>query len=181
MNYKTVLVTGASAGFGLATAKLLAKSGYKVIALARREDKLKELTTESDNIYPVVMNVTDAKSIESLIPSLPNEFKDIDVVVNNAGLALGVEKAQECSLENWKTMVDTNILGILNVTHSILPTMVKRNKGFIINLGSTAGSWPYVGGNVYGATKAFVEQFSRNLRTDVQGTAIKVTVIKSGS
>ncbi|MBQ2381154.1 MAG: SDR family NAD(P)-dependent oxidoreductase [Succinivibrio sp.] len=169
MNYKTVLVTGASAGFGLATAKLLAKNGYKVIALARREDKLKELSSEFTNIYPVAIDVTDAKAVEKLIPTLPDDFKDIDVIVNNAGLALGVEKAQECSLEKWKTMVDTNVLGILNVTHSILPTLVKKNKGFIINLGSTAGSWPYVGGNVYGATKAFVEQFSRNLRTDVQG------------
>ena len=180
MNYKTVLVTGASAGFGLATARLLANNGYKVIALARREDKLKELSSLSDNIYPVAMDVTDAKAVETLVSSLPDGFKDIDVIVNNAGLALGVEKAQECSLENWKTMVDTNVLGVLNVTHTILPSLVKKNKGFIINLGSTAGSWPYVGGNVYGATKAFVEQFSRNLRTDVQGSAIKVTVIKPG-
>lgn len=104
MNYKTVLVTGASAGFGLATARLLANNGYKVIALARREDKLKELSSLSDNIYPVAMDVTDAKAVETLVSSLPDGFKDIDVIVNNAGLALGVEKAQECSLENWKTM-----------------------------------------------------------------------------
>ncbi len=179
-NYKTVLVTGASAGFGLAIAKLLASNDYKVIACARRLDKLNALAYENPNIYPFALDVTDQKSVECLIDRLPDEFKKVDVLVNNAGLALGQDKAFECKSSEWKTMVDTNINGLLYMTHALLPQMVNRNHGYIINLGSTAGSWPYTGGNVYGGTKAFVEQFSRNLRTDLKGTAVKVTVLKPG-
>ncbi len=179
-NYKTVLVTGASAGFGYAIAKLLAANDYKVVACARRLDKLKALAEGSQNIYPLELDVSDLKSVESLVNKLPEPFKKIDVLINNAGLALSQDKAFECKVDEWKTMVDTNINGLLYVTHTLLPSMVKHNHGYIINLGSTAGSWPYTGGNVYGGTKAFVEQFSRNLRTDLKGTAVKVTVLKPG-
>lgn len=178
--YKTVLVTGASAGFGYAIAELLAKNGYKVVACARRADKLKALATLSSDIYPFELDVTDEKSVETILSKLPAEFQKIDVLVNNAGLALSQDKAFDCKVDEWKTMVDTNINGLLYMTHALLPQMVKRNHGYIINIGSTAGCWPYTGGNVYGGTKAFVEQFSRNLRTDLKETAVKVTVLKPG-
>lgn len=178
--YKTVLVTGASAGFGYAIAELLATNGYKVVACARRAEKLKALAAKSSNIYPFELDVTDEKSVESILSKLPSEFQKIDVLVNNAGLALSQDKAFECKVDEWKTMVNTNINGLLYMTHALLPQMVKRNHGYIINIGSTAGCWPYTGGNVYGGTKAFVEQFSRNLRTDLKETAVKVTVLKPG-
>lgn len=178
--YKTVLVTGASAGFGYAIAELLATNGYKVVACARRAEKLKALAAKSSNIYPFELDVTDEKSVEAILSKLPSEFQKIDVLVNNAGLALSQDKAFECKVDEWKTMVNTNINGLLYMTHALLPQMVKRNHGYIINIGSTAGCWPYTGGNVYGGTKAFVEQFSRNLRTDLKETAVKVTVLKPG-
>ncbi|MDY6420415.1 MAG: SDR family NAD(P)-dependent oxidoreductase, partial [Succinivibrio dextrinosolvens] len=118
--------------------------------------------------------------VESILSKLPSEFQKIDVLVNNAGLALSQDKAFEGRVDEWKTMVNTNINGLLYMTHALLPQMVKRNHGYIINIGSTAGCWPYTGGNVYGGTKAFVEQFSRNLRTDLKETAVKVTVLKPG-
>ncbi|MGN0902275.1 MAG: SDR family NAD(P)-dependent oxidoreductase [Succinivibrio sp.] len=179
--YKTVLVTGASAGFGLATVKLLAAKGYLVIAAARRIEKLKTLADElGDSVYPLELDVTDKKAVTSIEDRLPEKFKNIDVLVNNAGLAKGQDKAFEADFDDFKTMIDTNISGLVNVTRTLLPKMVKNNRGYVINLGSTAGSWPYTGGNVYGGTKAFVEQFSRNLRCDLAGTAVKVTVIKPG-
>lgn len=179
--YKTVLVTGASAGFGFAICEKLASQGYKVIATARRQDKLDALANKYEGqIFPLKLDVTDTEAVDSILDKLPDEFKNIDVLVNNAGLALGQDKAFTCSLKDWHTMVNTNIKGLLNITHKLLPLMVKKNKGYIINLGSTAGAWPYTGGNVYGGTKAFVEQFSRNLRCDLAGTALKVTVIKPG-
>ncbi len=178
--YKTVLVTGASAGFGYAIAELLAKNGYKVVACARRAEKLKALASQSSNIYPFELDVTDEKSVADILSRLPSDLQKIDVLVNNAGLALSQDKAFECKVDEWKTMVDTNINGLLYMTHALLPQMVKRNHGYIINIGSTAGCWPYTGGNVYGGTKAFVEQFSRNLRTDLKETAVKVTVLKPG-
>lgn len=178
--YKTVLVTGASAGFGYAIAELLATNGYKVVACARRAEKLKALAAKSSNIYPFELDVTDEKSVEAILSKLPSDLQKIDVLVNNAGLALSQDKAFECKVDEWKTMVNTNINGLLYMTHALLPQMVKRNHGYIINIGSTAGCWPYTGGNVYGGTKAFVEQFSRNLRTDLKETAVKVTVLKPG-
>lgn len=180
-SYKTVLITGASAGFGKAISKLLAQQGYKVIAAARRIDKLQTLAAECGaNVYPLELDVCSESSVASLFDRLPENLRCIDVLVNNAGLALGQDKAQDCDFSDWQTMVDTNITGLLRLTHKILPQMVKRNLGYIINLGSTAGSWPYTGGNVYGGTKAFVAQFSRNLRTDLADTAVKVTVIRPG-
>lgn len=179
--YKVVLVTGASAGFGYAIAKTLAESGYKVIAAARRLDRLEELaSTSKGNIYPLALDVTDENSVSSALKSLPDELQKIDVLVNNAGLALGTESADKCLIEDWKVMIDTNVLGLVSVTRAVIEGMIKRNRGYIINLGSTAGAWPYRGGNVYGGTKAFVEQFTRNLRTDLHGTAVKASVIKPG-
>ncbi len=178
--YKTVLVTGASAGFGYSISKLLSAQNLNVIALARREDKLLELAKDNPRIRPLVYDVSHDEDIAAKLRELPPPFNEVDVLVNNAGLALGQDKSQNASLEDWDTMVNTNIRGLLHITHALLPDMVKRNKGYIINIGSTAGSWPYEGGNVYGATKAFVEQFSRNLRTDLKGTALKVSVIKPG-
>lgn len=179
-NYQTVLVTGASAGFGAAICKLLATHGYKVIAAARRLDKLKALACENSNIYPLKLDVSSEISVSEIFKRLPEELHAIDVLVNNAGLALGQDKVQNCDFKDWQTMVNTNITGLLNITHKLVPSMLKRNCGYIINLGSTAGSWPYTGGNVYGGTKAFVEQFTRNLRTDFAGSALKATVIKPG-
>ena len=179
--YTTVAVTGASAGFGYEICKVLAANNFQVIAIARREQKLQELAKlYPNNIYPLPLDVTDKAQVDSFKDKLPEHLKKIDVLVNNAGLALGVDRAQNCSLEEWNTMIDTNVKGLVAMTHALLPAMIERNCGYIINLGSTAGSWPYVGGNVYGATKAFVEQFSRNLRCDTQGSALKVTVIKPG-
>ena len=179
--YKTVLVTGASAGFGYAICEVLANNGFKVVAAARRVSKLKDLASKANgNIYPLELDVTKENEVNSILDNLPDEFKDIDVLVNNAGLALGCDKAQVCDVNEWKTMIDTNVTGLISVTRALLPSMIAKNLGYVINLGSTAGAWPYTGGNVYGATKAFVEQFSRNLRTDLAGTALKVTVIKPG-
>ncbi len=175
------LVTGASAGFGRAICKMLINNNYKVIALARREDKLLELKNElGDDLYPLVLDVTDTDKVLHIFDYIEEDLHDIDLLINNAGLALSVDKVQDAKFSNFKTMVDTNVLGLLAVTNAILPSMVKRNKGYIINLGSIAGDYPYQGGNVYGATKAFVAQFSKNLRTDLVGTAIKVTNIKPG-
>ncbi|NLK84574.1 MAG: SDR family NAD(P)-dependent oxidoreductase [Aeromonadales bacterium] len=180
-HYKVVLVTGASAGFGYEICRLLAKNGFLVIATARRKERLNELAKEyPDSIFPYALDVRDNDSIRNLIESLPEKLSSIDILVNNAGLALGVEKAQNSSLENWKTMIDTNILGVVQMTKAVLPIMITRNCGYIINIGSIAGSLPYIGSTVYGASKAFVEQFSKNLRCDTAGTAIKVTVIKPG-
>jgi 3-hydroxy acid dehydrogenase/malonic semialdehyde reductase len=139
------------------------------------------LTRElGQNFYPLALDVTDEESIQSLYSLLPESFRDIDVLINNAGLALGLAPAQKCELEDWKKMVDTNIQGLLNCTSAILPKLVEKNRGHIINLGSIAAEFPYPGGNVYGATKAFVRQFSLNLRADLLGTAIRVSDIEPG-
>lgn len=175
------LITGASAGFGAAIARKLAKEGYKVIVTARREDRLQALKKEiGENCLPLVFDITDEKATLDAVKNLPEGWKDIDVLVNNAGLALGVGPAQESSLEDWKQMIATNVVGLVTITHAVLPIMVKRNKGLIVNLGSIAGSYPYPGGNVYGGTKAFVKQFSLNLRSDLVGTGVRVSNIEPG-
>ncbi len=181
MLYSTALVTGASAGFGRAICKSLVKDGLKVIACARREDKLQSLRDElGEALLPVVLDVTDNEAIDRVLSSLPDGFKDIDVLVNNAGLALGLNKIQDSTMADMQIMLDTNIKGLVAMTAAVSKSMMARNKGFIINLGSIAGDWPYTGGNIYGASKAFVAQFSRNLRTDFHGSAIKVCCIKPG-
>ncbi|MFZ3075337.1 MAG: SDR family NAD(P)-dependent oxidoreductase [Psychrobacter glacincola] len=177
-----VLITGASAGFGKALAERLVAKGHRVIGCARRLDKLNELAENLGELFlPVVMDVSDTASIPQIIADLPDDFKEIDVLVNNAGLALGTNSAQESSLDDWMRMVDTNIKGLIALTHAVLPAMVARDSGYIINLGSIAGNWPYYGGNVYGGTKAFVKQFSLNLRADLVGTQVRVTNLEPGN
>ena len=177
-----VLITGASAGFGEALARRLVAKGHRVIGCARRLDKLNALAQELGELFlPVVMDVSDTASIPQVIADLPANFSQIDVLVNNAGLALGTEPAQNASLDDWMRMTDTNIKGLMALTHAVLPAMVTRDSGYIINVGSIAGSWPYFGGNVYGATKAFVKQFSLNLRADLIGTQVRVTNLEPGN
>lgn len=177
-----VLITGASAGFGKALAERLVAKGHRVIGCARRIDKLNALADELGELFlPVVMDVSDTASIPQIIADLPDGFSQIDVLVNNAGLALGTEPAQHANLDDWMRMTDTNIKGLMAVTHAVLPAMVARDSGYIINVGSIAGSWPYFGGNVYGATKAFVKQFSLNLRADLIGTQVRVTNLEPGN
>ncbi|CAB3771560.1 bifunctional NADP-dependent 3-hydroxy acid dehydrogenase/3-hydroxypropionate dehydrogenase YdfG [Paraburkholderia solisilvae] len=176
-----VLVTGASAGFGAAIARTFVKGGHRVVATARRKDRLDALASElGENLLPLELDVRDRAAVEALPASLPAQFAAVDLLVNNAGLALGLEPAQEANLDDWEKMIDTNCKGLVQMTRAFLPGMVERNRGHVINLGSVASNWPYAGGNVYGATKAFVAQFSLNLRADLAGTAVRVTDIQPG-
>ncbi|MDT8851416.1 bifunctional NADP-dependent 3-hydroxy acid dehydrogenase/3-hydroxypropionate dehydrogenase YdfG [Pantoea dispersa] len=176
-----IFVTGATAGFGQSITRRFIATGHKVIASGRRAERLQELKQElGDNLCTVQLDVRNRAAIEEAIAALPAEWRDIDVLVNNAGLALGVEPAHKASVEDWENMIDTNNKGLVYMTRAVLPAMVERNVGHIVNIGSIAGSWPYAGGNVYGATKAFVRQFSLNLRTDLHGTALRVTDIEPG-
>lgn len=176
-----VLITGATAGFGYAMAQRFIAHGHKVVAAGRREDRLKALHVEcGPYLLPVVLDVTDRQAVQQCFQTLPDDFSSIDVLINNAGLALGLEPAQKASLDDWDTMVDTNIKGLMYCTRAVLPGMVARNCGHIVNLGSVAARYPYPGGNVYGASKAFVHQFSLNLRADLLGTAVRVTDIQPG-
>jgi NADP-dependent 3-hydroxy acid dehydrogenase YdfG len=178
-----ICITGASAGFGEGCARRFAREGKKLILAARRRDRLQQLQDElggSGMIHILPLDVRDKNQVKKRFESLPAEFSDIDLLINNAGLALGLEFAHEADLENWEIMIDTNIKGLAYCTRQILPGMVKRKNGYIMNIGSTAGNWPYPGGNVYGATKSFVQQFSRNLRAELAGTGIRVTNIEPG-
>ena len=176
-----ILVTGATAGFGESITRRFVENGHKVIATGRRHERLQELKQElGDAVLTLVLDVRDRAAIEKALNALPTEWRNIDVLVNNAGLALGLEPAHRASLDDWETMIDTNNKGLVYMTHAVLPGMVERNSGHIINIGSTAGRWPYAGGNVYGATKAFVRQFSLNLRADLQKTSVRVTDIEPG-
>jgi NADP-dependent 3-hydroxy acid dehydrogenase YdfG len=183
MNEKTLFITGASAGFGAACARIFAAQGNRLILTARRSDPLlalqRELSGKAD-VHVIPLDVRDRVAVKDAVESLPERFRDIDVLINNAGLALGLEPAHKVDLDDWETMVDTNIKGLMYCTRQILPGMVARNRGHIVNLGSVAGTWPYPGGNVYGGTKAFVEQFSLNLRCDLLGTRVRVTCIQPG-
>ena len=181
MTTRTVVVTGASAGFGTALVHRYATAGWKVVAAARRTDRLAELSAAHPQlVFPLTVDVADSAAVQAAFADLPAEFADIDVVVNNAGLALGTEPAHQAALDDWATMIATNCNGVVNVTHALLPGFVERQRGHIVNMGSVAGTHPYPGGNVYGATKAFVLQFSRNLRADLAGTPIRVTTIEPG-
>jgi len=176
-----VFITGASAGFGAAMARIFARNGHKVLISGRRIDRLQALAAELGELaLPVELDVTDRGSIERALAGLPAEWQAIDVLINNAGLALGVTPAHESSLADWDTMIATNCSGLVAMTRAILPGMVARNSGTIINLGSVAGETPYPGGNVYGATKAFVEQFTLNLRADLVGTGVRATNLAPG-
>ena len=181
--HPTVLITGASSGFGLACARRFAQDQARLILLARSEDKLQALAAElatQTEVHALAMDMQDKAAVLSLPEALPAEFQAVDILLNNAGLALGIKPAQEADLDDWETMVDTNIKGLMRLTRALLPGMVARNRGHIINMGSSAASWPYPGGNAYGGTKAFVQQFSRNLKADLIGTAIRVSNIEPG-
>ena len=176
-----VVVTGASAGFGVAIALRFATDGRRVVALARRRDRIERLAEESEGrIEARVLDVRDAAAVAETFAAIELDHDGIELLVNNAGLALGLEPAQAASAEDWQAMIDTNVSGLVACAHAVLPGMVARDRGHVINIGSTAALYPYPGGNVYGATKAFVHQFSRNLRADLIGTRVRVTEIRPG-
>ena len=177
-----VFVTGASSGFGAAICRRFAREGHRLIAVGRRADRLNALRNELAPavVLPVVLDVRDGAAAQQAVASLPPELAEIDLLVNNAGLARGLEPAQRASLDDWNEMVDTNIKGLMTLTRAVLPGMVARNRGHVVNMGSTAAGWPYLGANVYGATKAFVHEFSLNLRADLAGTRVRVTVVHPG-
>ena len=180
---KTIFITGASSGFGEATARKFSSEGHRLILLARRREKLIDLTHQlggENKCHLISADVRDKEEVENALLGLPEEFRSIDVLVNNAGLALGLGPAEDASLKDWEIMVDTNIKGVIYLTKAVLPGMIRRGHGQIINIGSVAGSWPYPGGNVYGSTKAFVQQFSRNLRSDLSGKNIRVSLVEPG-
>jgi 3-hydroxy acid dehydrogenase / malonic semialdehyde reductase len=177
----TVFVTGASSGFGAAVTRRFAAAGARVVAAARRTDRIKELAAEfGPRVLPLTLDVRDRQAVEAAVANLPDEFAAIGVLVNNAGLALGLKPAQEADLDDWDQMIDTNCKGLVYCTRAILPGMVARRGGHVISLGSVAGSYPYPGGNVYAGTKAFVHQFSLDLRSDLHGTGVRVTCVEPG-
>ena len=178
-----ILITGATSGFGEACTRRFAEEGWRLVLVARRKERLKALQKKlggetSVNIVP--LDVRNREAVIKELSNLPEKFSDVDVLVNNAGLALGLEPAHKADVSDWDAMVDTNIKGLTYCTRAVLPGMVVRNRGHIVNIGSVAGDWPYPGGNVYGATKAFVKQFSLNLRADLFGTPIRITNIEPG-
>jgi NADP-dependent 3-hydroxy acid dehydrogenase YdfG len=180
---QTVFITGATAGFGEACARSFAQPGNKLILSGRRVERLEQLKEELSaicDVHILQLDVRERDAVFSAVEQLPLAFKNIDVLINNAGLALGLEPAHEVDITDWEIMVDTNIKGLMYCTRAILPGMVERNHGHVVNISSTAGSWPYPGGNAYGGTKAFVTQFSRNLRADLIGSKVRVTCIQPG-
>lgn len=180
---KVIFITGATAGFGAATARLFAGNGWKVVATGRRLERLEALKSEFAEgiIHVAQMDVTDPGSIAAAIAGLPADFQPIDCLFNNSGLALGTKPVPDIDLADWRTMIETNVVGLLEVTMALLPSLKAAGRGAsIINAGSVAAHFSYIGGNVYGATKAFVKQFSLNLRTDLAGTDIRVTDLEPG-
>jgi len=181
MNHRTALVTGATSGFGTAIARRLIAEGHRVIGAGRRAERLGALHAElGDAFLPWQLDVTDAAALAAIPADLPANWREVDILVNNAGLALGTARAQEASLADWERMVDTNVLGLMRLTHAVLPGMVARGRGDIINLGSVAANYPYPGGNVYCASKAFVQQFTLCLKADLAGTGVRVSDIQPG-
>lgn len=178
---KTTLITGATSGFGKASVQRFVDAGWRVIATGRRAERLQKLVDEfgADKVHPAAFDIRDAGAMDKALASLPAAFKDVDLLINNAGLALGTAPAQECDLEQWNTMIDTNVRALVTLTRKLLPTLIKR-KGAVINVSSVAASYPYPGGNVYGGTKAFVVQFSLGLRSDLHGTGVRVTSVEPG-
>ena len=181
---KVVFITGATSGFGRATARRFAEAGWSLVLSGRREERLVELQKELAPKVPVhiaTLDVRDAAAVQKMVDELPEGFRNITSLINNAGLALAPEPAQKVALQDWHTMIDTNITGLVNVTHAVLPKLLETGKGAsIVNIGSVAGEWPYPGGHVYGASKAFVKQFSYNLRCDLIATGVRVTDIAPG-
>ncbi|KRG71915.1 SDR family NAD(P)-dependent oxidoreductase [Pseudoxanthomonas dokdonensis] len=177
---RTVLITGATSGFGAAAARRFVADGWRVVATGRRLERLHALADElGSQLHVEAFDVRDEAAMNAAIDALPADFANIDVLVNNAGLALGTAPAQQASLDDWRTMIDTNITSLVILTRRLLPTLIER-KGVIINISSIAGSYPYPGGNTYGGTKAFVTQFSLGLRSDLHGTGVRVTSIEPG-
>ena len=178
---KTALITGATSGFGRAAVERFVAAGWRVVACGRRAERLQALVDAlgADKVHAAAFDIRDELAMQSAITALPAGFRDIDLLVNNAGLALGTRPAQESSLDDWRTMVETNILALVTMTRALLPTLIER-KGAIVNVSSTAANYPYTGGNVYGGTKAFVSQFSLNLRADLHGTGVRVTALEPG-
>lgn len=179
---RVALITGATSGFGHALARRLLGAGARVIATGRREHRLQSLAAVADSDHLLIrkLDVRSRESLDQCLTALPADFEPIDILFNNAGLALGMAKAHEALIEDWETMIETNILGLTRVTRAILPGMVARNRGDILNMSSIAATYPYPGGNIYGATKAFVRQFSLNLRADLLGTKVRVTSVDPG-
>jgi 3-hydroxy acid dehydrogenase/malonic semialdehyde reductase len=177
----TVFITGASAGFGTAIARKFVATGEKVVGTARRGDRLQQLRQElGDNFYPLTFDVGRRDQVERALSELPQDWQAVDVLVNNAGGAIGLDPAQSASLDDWDAMIDSNIRGLLYCTRLLLPGMIARGRGHIINMGSVAGEWPYPAGNVYCGVKAFVRQFSLAIRSDLLGTAVRVTDVEPG-
>ena len=177
-----VLITGATSGFGMSCAELFSKKGYKTILIGRRKERLLKLSKKlgvKKNL-PIQLDVRNKEEVFQTIDKLPNDFKKISILINNAGLAWGLEPAHKVDIKKWETMIDTNCKGLVYITRAVLPGLIKRNKGHIVNMGSVAGSYPYEGGNVYGGTKAFVKQFSLGLKSDLLGTKVKITNIEPG-
>ncbi|CDT10022.1 MULTISPECIES: SDR family NAD(P)-dependent oxidoreductase [Vibrio] len=179
---KIAFITGATSGFGKAAAKRFAEDNWSLVLSGRRIERLLDLKEElTVPVHVIQLDVRDADAVKQAIDSLPAEFSSITALVNNAGLALAPEGAPDVDLKDWHTMIDTNVTGLVNVTHALLPTLIKSGAGSsIINVGSIAGQWPYPGSHVYGASKAFVKQFSYNLRCDLQGTGVRVTDLSPG-
>ncbi len=178
---RTVLITGATSGFGAAAVERFAGAGWRVIATGRRAERLRPFVDRfgAEKVHAAAFDVRDETAMEAALSALPEDFRGIDVLINNAGLALGTAPAQSANLQDWRTMIDTNITALVTLTHRLLPTLVER-KGAIINMSSVAASYPYPGGNTYGGSKAFVKQFSLGLRSDLHGTGVRVTSIEPG-
>ncbi|HLV17533.1 MAG TPA: SDR family NAD(P)-dependent oxidoreductase [Pseudomonas sp.] len=179
-----VFITGATSGFGRAAARRFAAAGWSLVLTGRRLERLQALQDELGTKVPVhiaALDVRDEQAVRQVVAELPENFRQVKALINNAGLALAPQAAQNVDLADWHTMIDTNIKGLVNVTHALLPTLIATGAGAsIVNLGSVAGQWPYPGSHVYGASKAFVQQFSYNLRCDLQGTGVRVTDIAPG-
>lgn len=181
---KIVFITGATSGFGRAAARRFAADGWSLVLTGRRLERLQALQDELGRQVPVhiaALDVRDAEAVQQVVAELPEGFRRVHALINNAGLALAPQAAQNVELADWHTMIDTNVKGLVNVTHALLPTLIATGRGAsIVNLGSVAGQWPYPGSHVYGASKAFVQQFSYNLRCDLQGSGVRVTDIAPG-
>jgi serine 3-dehydrogenase len=175
------MITGATSGFGAAAVRRFVKGGWRAIATGRRADRLKALTEElgSKQVHAAVFDVGDEKAMDAALAALPEGFRDIDALINNAGLALGTAPAQDAKLTDWRTMVQTNVIGLMTLTHKLLPKLIER-KGSIVNVSSVAATYPYTGGNVYGGSKAFVSQFTLGLRSDLHGKGVRVTSLEPG-